>query len=396
MRQQMPAHRFTQGQFITDPTALVTFEVDAGFDRGKPDAVFFPTSTADVSRLLQWAHTAQVPIVARGAGTGLSGGAVAEQGGIIVEFARMNRILALDPLGRTATVEPGVVNLKLDGAAKEIGLYFPPDPSSGRSAVLGGNVAENSGGPHCFKYGVTTNYVTGLEVVLADGAVVRTGGRALDYPELDLTGLLVGSEGTLGLITRIETRLLRNPPAVKTLMVSFHSIAQAGAAVSAIIAAGLVPATLEMMDRKVMGMIEAYVQVGLPVTAEAALIVEVDGYAGQPGQPNRGDRGHPGCPRRLRPAHRPERGRAPANLVWPQERGWRLCPPGAGLLPGGCDRAALLPGGDAGGDRPDPGAAGFADGPRLSCRRRQPASLHPHRPQRPGSCRAPSRLARRL
>ena len=252
--------------------------MDAGFDRGKPDAVFFPASAADVSRLLQWAHTAGVPIVARGAGTGLSGGAVAEEGGIIVEFARMNRILALDTIGRTATVAPGVVNLKLDGAAKEIGLYFPPDPSSGRSAVLGGNVAENSGGPHCFKYGVTTNYVTGLEVVLADGAVVRTGGRALDYPELDLTGLLVGSEGTLGLITRIETRLLRNPPAVKTLMVSFHSIAQAGAAVSAIIAAGLVPATLEMMDRKVMGMIEAYVQVGLPVTAEAALIVEVDGY----------------------------------------------------------------------------------------------------------------------
>ena len=176
-------------------------------------------------------------------------------------------------------MEPGVVNLKLDGAAKATGLYFPPDPSSGRSALLGGNVGENSGGPHCFKYGVTTNYVTGLEVVLADGTVIRTGGRALDYPEYDFTGLLVGSEGTLGLITRIETRLIRNPPAVKTLMVSFRSGAQAGAAVSAIIAAGLVPATLEMMDRKVMGMIEAYVQIGLPVTAEAALIVEVDGYA---------------------------------------------------------------------------------------------------------------------
>ena len=157
-------------------------------------------------------------------------------------------------------------------------------------------MAKNSGGPHCFKYGVTTNYVTGLEVVLADGTVVRTGGP-LDYPELDLTGLLVGSEGTLG--SSPGSRPPAPEPARREDADGLLHAQYAGAAVSAIIAAGLVPATLEMMDRKVMGMIEAYVQVGLPVTAEAALIVEVDGYAGQPGQSDRGDWGHPGCPRRL-------------------------------------------------------------------------------------------------
>lgn len=275
----IPAHLFAKRQLITDPAGPITFEVDAGFDRGKLDAVVDPESTADVSRLLQWVSGQGISIVARGAGTGLSGGAAAVRSGIIVEFARLNRILELDVAGRTAVVEPGVVNLALDAAAKAVGLYFPPDPSSGRSAVIGGNVAENSGGPHCFKYGVTTNYITGLEAVLAGGQVIRTGGRALDYPEYDLCGLLAGSEGTLALITRCEARLIRNPPAVKTLMVSFASDEAAGQAVSAIIAAGLVPATLEMMERRVMGMIEAYVPVGLPVNAAAALIVEVDGHA---------------------------------------------------------------------------------------------------------------------
>jgi len=279
MTQALPIQLFASHQLITDPVELITFEVDAGFDRGKPDGVVYVESTADVSRLLQWAHHARVPIVARGAGTGLSGGAVPVRGGIIVGFARLNRLLEMDTIGRSAVVEPGLVNLTLDSAAKAVGLYFPPDPSSGRAAVIGGNIGENSGGPHCFKYGVTTNYVTGLEVVLADGQVIGVGGRALDYPEYDLCGLLVGNEGTLGLITRCTVRLINNPPAVKTLMVSFHSDEAAGAAVSAIIAAGLMPAALEMMDRKVMGMIESFVPVGLPVEAEAALIVEVDGYA---------------------------------------------------------------------------------------------------------------------
>lgn len=269
---------FSRHQLITDPAELVVYEVDAGFDRGRPDAVFYPESAADVSNLVRWARARGLPVVARGAGTGLSGGAVPERGGVIVEFARMKHILELNPAGRNGVVQPGVVNLALDTAARQLGLYYPPDPSSGRSALIGGNIGENAGGPHCFKYGVTSNYITGLEAVLADGRILRTGGQAFDYPELDLTGLIVGSEGTLALVTEASIRLIRHPPAVKTMMVSFRSGEAAGAAVSAIIAAGLTPATLEMMDQRVMGMIEAYVQVGLPVEAQAALIVEADGY----------------------------------------------------------------------------------------------------------------------
>ncbi|MBX3013566.1 MAG: FAD-binding protein [Caldilineaceae bacterium] len=269
---------FAKRQLATDTVSLITYEIDAGFDRGKPDAVFYPESTHDVSQIMGWASSQRVPLIARGAGTGLSGGAVAEHGGIIVEFARMNRILTLDVPSRSAVVEPGLVNLVLDGEVKRRGLYFPPDPSSQRSSVLGGNIGENSGGPHCFKYGVTTNYVQGLEVVLADGTVVQLGGPALDYPEYDFCGVMVGSEGTLGIVTKAYVRMLRNPPGVKTLMIAFDSLEQAGRAVSAVIAAGLVPATLEMMDKKIMRMIEDYAGAGLPVEAEAGLIVEVDGY----------------------------------------------------------------------------------------------------------------------
>ncbi len=272
------AKLFNKRQLATDAVELITYEVDAGFDRGKPDGVFYPESTADVSRLMRWASEQGIPLVARGAGTGLSGGAVAEHGGIIVEFARMNHILDFDVAGRSVIVEAGVVNLTLDGEAKRRGMYFPPDPSSQRSSVLGGNIGENSGGPHCFKYGVTTNYVTGLETVLVNGDVVQLGGPALDYPEYDLCGILVGSEGTLGIVTKAFLRVLRNPPGVKTLMVAFDSIEQGGRAVSALIAAGLVPATLEMMDQKIMRMIEDYSGAGLPVEAESGLIVEVDGY----------------------------------------------------------------------------------------------------------------------
>ena len=269
---------FPKRQLALHPAELLTYEVDAGYDRGRPDGVFFPESTEDVSRIMRWAATQRVPLIARGAGTGLSGGAVPEHGGIVVSLARMNRVVELDPVGRSAVVQVGVVNLAFDGLVKEQGLYYPPDPSSGRSSLIGGNLGENAGGPHCFKYGVTTNYITGLEVVLADGRAVRVGGRALDYPEYDLCGVLVGSEGTLGILTHAYVRLIRNPPGVKTMMVAFDSEAQAGKAVSAVISAGLVPATLEMMDQRGMRIIEAYAPVGLPIDAGAALIVEVDGY----------------------------------------------------------------------------------------------------------------------
>ncbi len=266
------------GQVITNPVELLTYEVDAANDRGKPDGVVFPTTAEDVEMIVRWAARHRLPLVARGAGTGLSGGAVAERGGLIVAFSRMNRILELQPAGRCVSVEPGVVHADLDAYVRRAGLFYPPDPSSGRSATLGGNIAENAGGPHCFKYGVTTNYLTGLDLVLAGGQRVRLGGQALDYPEYDLLGIVAGSEGTLGVVTRADVRLQRVPPGVKTMMAAFSTVEQAGEAVSAIIAQGLVPATLEFMDRKMIRMIEDYAHAGLPLEAEAALIIEVDGF----------------------------------------------------------------------------------------------------------------------
>nr|HET6900977.1 FAD-linked oxidase C-terminal domain-containing protein [Ktedonobacteraceae bacterium] len=268
-----------KGQVFTDAASLISYEVDAGLDRGKPEGIVFPHNAADVVQLVRWAAANNVPLVARGAGTGLSGGAVAERGGLIVEFSRMNHILSIDEYGRSAVVEPGTINLLLDEQVKQKGLYFPPDPASQRASTIGGNVAENSGGPHCFKYGVTTNYVTGMRVVLADGRLVQIGGVALDYPTYDLTGLITGSEGMLALITAIDVRLVRNPPAIKTMLAVFDSVEQAGTAVSAIIAAGLVPATMEMMDQKIIRIVEAFAHAGLPIEAEAILIIEVDGYA---------------------------------------------------------------------------------------------------------------------
>src|SRR3989454_342170 len=267
-----------KGQVFTDRASLISYEADGGLDKGTPEGVVFPHSTEDVVRIVQWAAENSVALIARGAGTGLSGGAVAERGGIIVEFSRMNSILDIDEHGRSAVVEPAVINLVLDEQVKTKGLYFPPDPASQRASTIGGNVAENSGGPHCFKYGVTTNYVQGLDVVLADGRHVRVGGRALDYPEYDLCGLLTGSEGILALITAITVRLVRNPPAIKTLLAVFDSVEQAGRGVSAVIAAGLVPATMELMDQNIIQIIEPFAHAGLPIEAQAILIIDVDGY----------------------------------------------------------------------------------------------------------------------
>ncbi|MBX5449916.1 FAD-binding oxidoreductase [Thermogemmatispora sp.] len=265
-------------QVFTDATALIAYEGDGGLDRGRPEAVVFPRSPEEVVGLVRWANEYGVPLVARGAGTGLSGGAVADHGGVLVAFSQMQAIIEIDPLGRRAVVQPAVINLALDEQAKAYDLYFPPDPSSQRVSTLGGNVAENSGGPHCFKYGVMTNYLTSLEIVLADGRRLRLGGPAYDYPLSDLCGLLCGSEGTLALITAIGVRLVRRPPGVQTLLATFDSVEQAGQAVSAMIAAGLIPATMEMMDQQIIQMIEPFAQAGLPLEAGAALIVEVDGY----------------------------------------------------------------------------------------------------------------------
>ncbi len=265
-------------QVITDPLELVTYESDGGIDRGAPDGVVLPQSPEEVVRVAGWAAANNVPLIARGAGTGLSGGAIADRGGVIVGFSRMNRLLELDVKGRSAVVEPGILNLALDELVKKYNLYYPPDPASQRASTIGGNVGENAGGPHCFKYGVTTNYVTGVRLVLPEGRLIRLGGRALDYPEYDLVGLVVGSEGTLGLITSVDVRLVQNPPGVKTLMAAFDSLEQAGKAVSAVIAAGLVPATMEMMDHNIARIVEEYAHPGLPMDAAAIMIIEADGY----------------------------------------------------------------------------------------------------------------------
>ena len=269
---------FDKHQFITDPVELITYQVDAGLNRGFPDGVIFPESGEDVIRLAIWAAKHSVPLVARSSGTGLSGGAVASQGGIVVSFSRMNHILDVSESDRLAIVEPGVVNLVLDTMVKSFGYYFPPDPASQRASAIGGNIAENAGGPHCFKYGVTTNYVKGLKIVLADGKDMRTGGSACDYPEYDFTGLLCGSEGTLAIVTLALLRIIRNPTGFKTLIATFNSVEEAGQAVSAIIAKGLIPASLEMMDRNIIKIIEDFAHAGLPTDANALLLTEVDGY----------------------------------------------------------------------------------------------------------------------
>ncbi|MCI0475282.1 MAG: FAD-binding oxidoreductase, partial [Anaerolineales bacterium] len=193
------AQLFTSKQLVTHRVELLTYDGDASLAKGMPDGVVIAHTVDDVVKAVKWANVNKVPIVARGAGTGLSGGAVAEHGGVIVEFSRMKRIVEFDEAGRSVVVEPGVVNLALDEFVKTKGLYFPPDPASGRAATIAGNLAENAGGPHCFKYGVTTNYFTGMQVVLADSRVIRLGGRALDYPEYDLMGVIIGCEGTLGI-----------------------------------------------------------------------------------------------------------------------------------------------------------------------------------------------------
>ena len=264
---------------ITDPNDLVAFEYDGTIDRGWPSAVVFPSTSEQVSAIVALARGAGLPVVPRGAGTGLSGGALATEGGILLVMTRMKRILELDLENRIAVVEPGLVNLELSKAVARHGLYYAPDPSSQKACTIGGNVAENSGGPHCLLYGVTTNHVLGLEVVLADGSIVRVGGWGRDRPGYDLTGLLVGSEGTLAVVTKICVRLLREQESVRTLLAIFDSVRDAGAAVSSVIRRGFVPAALEMIDRICIQAVEPVLHCGYPMDAEAVLLIEVDGLS---------------------------------------------------------------------------------------------------------------------
>ena len=256
---------------------LMLYEYDGSTERALPEAVVFPAATAEVVALVRWAKERGMPIVGRGAGTGLSGGAVAAKGGLVIGFSRMKKILEIDIPNQRAVVQPGVVNLDLSLATQASGYYYAPDPSSQKACTIGGNVAENSGGPHTLAYGVTTNHVLGLEVVLPEGVVIHTGGKVVDSPGYDLTGVLVGSEGTLGIVTEIIVRLTRLPEAVKTLLAIFETVDDASETVAEITARAITPAALEMMDQLTLQAVEAATHAGYPQDAAAVLLVELEG-----------------------------------------------------------------------------------------------------------------------
>ncbi len=264
---------------ISDPDQLLVYESDAQTAHYRvPQAVVLPRGTEEVARVVEVLHRHGVPMTPRGSGTGLSGGALALEGGVVIGTSRMNRILEVDPDNRRALVQCGVVNTDLTAAAAPFGLHYAPDPSSQTACTIGGNVAENSGGPHCLKYGVTSRYITGLRVVLPDGETVWLGGQGREGTTFDLVGLFVGSEGCFGMATEIEIALVPVPEATRTLLAIFETLEDAGRAVTAIISAGLLPAALEIVDRNTIRAVEASIfAAGYPTDAGAALVVEFDG-----------------------------------------------------------------------------------------------------------------------
>ena len=266
---------------IEEPEQLKTYECDGlTGHRMIPALVALPRTTEEVQAVVRACHAAGVPFVARGAGTGLSGGALPVADGVVISLARMNRILEIDLDSERIVVQPGVTNLQVTEAVIADGFYYAPDPSSQQVCTIGGNVAENSGGAHCLKYGFTVNHVTGLTVVLPDGEVVRLGGKASESPGPDLLGAFVGSEGTLGIATEVTLRLLRRPEAVRTVLAAFHSIDGAGAAVSGVVRAGILASAMEIMDRLTIEAAEAALHPGYP-DANAVLLVELDGSTPQ-------------------------------------------------------------------------------------------------------------------
>src|SRR6516225_5816834 len=259
------------------PEDLALYEYDGGVDKHRPDLVVFPRSAEDVAAIVRLAREFHVPLTGRGAGTGLSGGAIPREGGIVVAFARMNRILEIDLENERAVVQPGVVNLDITLAVQSSGYFYAPDPSSQRACTIGGNVSENAGGPHTLAYGVTTNHVLGLEVVLPDGTVVETGGPVTDLPGYDLTGLLTGSEGTMVLVTKIVVRLMRRPEMVKTILAIYNTSAAAGRTVAEITARAITPVAVEMLDGVMLRMVEEATHAGYPMDAAAVLLIELEG-----------------------------------------------------------------------------------------------------------------------
>lgn len=262
---------------LQQPQDLALYEYDGGVDKHRPDLVVFPRSTQDVAGIVRVAAEFHLPLTGRGAGTGLSGGAIPREGGIVVSFARMNRILEIDLENERAVLQPGVVNLEITAAVESAGYFYAPDPSSQRACTIGGNVAENAGGPHTLAYGVTSNHVLGLELVLADGTIVDTGGKEPDLPGYDLTGLLTGSEGTMAFVTKITVRLMRMPELVQTILAIFDSSAAAGGTVAEITACAITPAAIEMLDGVMLRMVEEATHAGYPMDAAAVLLIELEG-----------------------------------------------------------------------------------------------------------------------
>jgi glycolate oxidase len=263
---------------LTAPSDLLVYECD-GFtiEKNKPDVVVFPTSTDHVVQIVKICNELEVPFLPRGAGTSLAGGCLPVGGGVVIALTRMKRMLEVNCRDRYALVEPGVVNKWLTEHLKPQPYHFAPDPSSQGACTIGGNAATNSGGPHTLKYGVTVNHVLGLELVLPDGQVVQTGGAAEDHPGYDLTGVIVGSEGTFGITTKLWVRLTRNPEAYRTLLGVFETVDDATNTISDIIGAGIIPGALEMLDQLILQAVEAAYHFGFPLDAGAVLIMEVDG-----------------------------------------------------------------------------------------------------------------------
>jgi glycolate oxidase len=263
---------------ISAVSELMVYECDGYvIEKNRPDVVVFPNSTEDVSAIVRICNQAGVPFLPRGAGTSLAGGCLPVGGGVMIVLTRMNRILDVQVRDRYAVVEPGVVNAHLTRRLKGTGYHYAPDPSSQGACTLGGNVATNSGGPHTLKYGVTVNHVLGVEAVLACGRVVQLGGPSGIASGLDLTGALVGSEGTLAIVTKVWVRLTRDPDGYRTMLAIFDSIDDATNSISEIIGAGIIPAALEMMDRGIIRAVEEAFHFGFPLDAEAVLLIEVDG-----------------------------------------------------------------------------------------------------------------------
>ena len=259
------------------PEDLIVFEYDGSQATGYPEVVVVPGSAEEVAQTVKIAHREGIAVVPRGAGTSISGGALASTGGILLPLTRLKKVLEVDTENLLAVVEPGLVNVDLSAAVSQFGLYYAPDPSSQKACTIGGNVSENAGGPHCLSYGVTTNHVLGLEVVLHNGDMMWVGGKVRDVPGYDLTGAIVGSEGTFVVVTKVIVRLMPKPESVKTLLAVYDDPIDATNTVSAVIGAGIIPAALEMIDNVVIQAVEKVIKAGFPMDAGAVLLIEVEG-----------------------------------------------------------------------------------------------------------------------